>query len=56
MFDMHGVSVADASRYACVNSGWSEMFFPLRWPYWDTISAATPTACGEAIDVPWIHW
>ena len=20
------------------------------------MSAATPTACGDAIDVPWIHW
>ena len=27
-----------------------------RWPYCETISAATPVACGEAIDVPWIHW
>jgi len=24
-------------------------------PYWLTISAATPAACGEAIEVPWMQ-
>ena len=27
-----------------------------RLPYSATISAATPTACGEAIEVPWMYW
>ena len=29
----------------------SAVVLPL--PYWLTMSAATPAACGEAIDVPW---
>jgi hypothetical protein len=53
---MHGVSVAVPTRYACVRSGFRVTPPPRRSPYFEMIRAATPTACGDAIDVPWIHW
>ena len=54
----HGVSVAVLRRTRSTLSG-STVRPPRarsRSPCSETISAATPTACGDAIDVPWIHW
>jgi hypothetical protein len=53
----HAWSVADRSRifstfFGCI----VQPSRPTGCPNWLMISAATPTACGEAIDVPWMYW
>ena len=53
----HGVSVAVRRRTCSTLSGFrvTPPRAQSRLPFSATMSAATPTACGDAIDVPWIH-
>ncbi|MEO5575448.1 MAG: hypothetical protein ABIR67_12770 [Gaiellaceae bacterium] len=50
------MSIAEACRYCStfVGDSFTSPSAP-SVPNWLTISAATPAACGEAIDVPWMQ-